>query len=52
MRKLAEPKLTQKEKFIAAAQEVEGSEKAFNDALKRIGKATVTAKKKAKAKSK
>ena len=30
---------TQKEKFLAAAQGLEGSEKAFNAALKRIGSA-------------
>lgn len=43
---------TQKEKFLAAAQGLEGSEKAFNAALKRIAKAPVPAKKKAKPKSK
>ena len=47
MPKLAEPKQTQKEKFLAAAQKLEGTEKAFNATLKRIGKA-VPAKKKAK----
>jgi hypothetical protein len=43
MRKLAEAKLTRKEKFLATAQEQEGSEKAFNAALKRIGSAKFVA---------
>lgn len=52
MPKLAEPK-TQKEKFLAAAQKLGGSEKAFNAALKRFGSAKVVAgKPKAKPKKK
>lgn len=46
-------KKTQKEKFLAAAQELDGNEKAFNAALRRIGSAKVVAgKPKAKPKKK
>lgn len=48
-KKTVEP--TQKEKFMAMAKELgEASETAFNKVLKRVGKAAVPAKKKAKVK--